>query len=75
MTRKRFAHDGHSVLTTGAPVLDSAIVSFDCELDQTIEIGTHSIFLARVVDVRSNGAPDGLIYFGRKYLSAGLTAS
>ncbi|MBL0374244.1 flavin reductase [Rhizobium sp. KVB221] len=68
---ERFSHVSHSILKTGAPVLDEAIVSFDCELDQVIEFGTHSIFLARVVDIRGNNAEECLVYFGRQYISVG----
>lgn len=66
---ERFSHIRYSSLKTGAPVLDEAIVSFDCELDQVIEAGTHSIFLARVVDLRGNDAEACLVYFGRQYIS------
>lgn len=68
---ERFAHVGYSTLETTAPALDAAIVAFDCRLEQTIESGTHSIFLARVVDVRTTGAEGCLMYFSRSYVSLG----
>lgn len=73
-SEERFSHINHSTLKTGAPVLDGAIVSFDCELEQIIEFGTHSIFLARVVDIRGNDAEACLVYFGRQYISVSTAA-
>jgi len=36
---------------TGAPiVLDHAIAWFDCEVSQTIDVGTHIIFVGKVID-------------------------
>ncbi|HYD71110.1 flavin reductase family protein [Azospirillum sp.] len=51
---------------TGAPVLKDALVGFDCRVAETIDAGTHSVFLCRVVDVQVAAAPvapDPLLYF------------
>lgn len=56
-------------LTTGAPVLDGALVSFDCTIDRAIEVGTHSVFFCSVVDVSTNLDGSPLLYFGRQYCS------
>ena len=39
-------------LATGAPVLESALVAFDCTLDQAIEAGSHDILLGRIDGVK-----------------------
>ncbi|MFC3127700.1 flavin reductase [Pseudoroseomonas globiformis] len=64
----RFSMGAWSRLTTGAPVLDEAPVSFDCSVTQVVEAGTHTIFLGEVVGLRvTEGEPDGLVYFRRGY--------
>jgi flavin reductase (DIM6/NTAB) family NADH-FMN oxidoreductase RutF len=36
--------------TTGAPVFTDAIAWFDCEVRQSVELGTHTLFVGEVVD-------------------------
>jgi flavin reductase len=59
-------HDWHA-LETGAPVLDKALVVFDCRIDQIVEVGTHDVFFCSVEAVRLGTAKEGLIYYGRGY--------
>ena len=40
--------------TTGAPVFDEAIAWMDCEVRQTIDLGTHTLFLGEIVDAAVN---------------------
>lgn len=63
----RFATATWSTLATGAPVLDGALVSFDCRVTEWTEIGTHSVFFCEVEAVRTAPSGAGLIYFGRNY--------
>ena len=63
----KFAEATWTKLTTGAPVLEGAVASFDCRIVQITEIGTHSVFFAEVDAVASSTRPEGLIYFGRGY--------
>jgi len=65
---ERFQVDRWSVLETGAPALENALVNFDARIVQTVEAGTHSIFLCSIVAV-SIATEDhpGLAYYGRKY--------
>jgi flavin reductase (DIM6/NTAB) family NADH-FMN oxidoreductase RutF len=37
--------------TTGAPVFDEAIAHLDCEVRQSLDLGTHTLFIGEVVDV------------------------
>jgi flavin reductase len=59
-------HDWHT-LETGAPVLDKAVVVFDCRIDQVVEVGTHDVFFCSVEAVRTGPHHEGLIYYGRGY--------
>lgn len=64
---ERFAQAGWTTLETGAPVLDDAVVSFDCRIVQVSEVGTHSVFFCEVEAIQAGPAHEGLIYFGRSY--------
>lgn len=55
------------VPSDGAPALQSAIASFDCNINQSIDINTHTIMICRVVGVRIGEASSSLIYFMREY--------
>lgn len=39
-------HDGR----TGAPVLDQALAYVECEVRQTVDVGSHTLFIGEVVD-------------------------
>jgi flavin reductase len=73
---ERFDGGGWSALTTGAPVLDAALASFDCVIVERLEKGTHAVILCEVQAVRVGEAAEPLVYFGRGYrpiLSMGQT--
>ena len=63
----RFDQAKWTTLQTGAPVLEGAVVSFDCRIAQSTEVGTHTVFFCEVEAIRAGGAHEGLIYFGRSY--------
>ncbi|MGI3184598.1 flavin reductase family protein [Nioella aestuarii] len=67
---ERFNAGHFSPGATGAPMLDEALVSFDCELVSAEKIGTHHICIGAVREVRvaSEGSP--LLYGMRSYLRA-----
>ncbi len=55
-------------LVTGAPVLSSAITTFDCRLTQIVEVSTHAILIGEVEEVALH--PDGakpLLYVDGAY--------
>lgn len=66
-SEQRFIHDSWQVLTTGAPVLGSAVANFDCEINEFHEVGSHTVFYCRVQAVRVGECPRGLVYFNRRY--------
>ncbi|MBL0932036.1 MAG: flavin reductase family protein, partial [Alphaproteobacteria bacterium] len=57
----RFAKGRWNVLATGAPVLDGALTSFDCELARAIRSGTHTIFIGRVLAVTTRQSGPALL--------------
>lgn len=62
----RFDSGEWARLTTGAPILSTALVALDCELDSTLVKGTHRVFFGKVVDVRTtSGEP--LLYTDRRF--------
>jgi flavin reductase (DIM6/NTAB) family NADH-FMN oxidoreductase RutF len=69
----RFAKGRWGVLATGAPILDGALASFDCELARAIPAGTHTIFIGRVVAVASRKGGKALLYADGAF--AGLAKS
>jgi flavin reductase len=65
----RFVTGTWSTLKTGAPVLDTAVVAFDCRLVEIRTVGSHNVIFGAVVDVRVNAANPALIYHNRVYKS------
>ena len=73
---ERFEAGNWSTLATGAPVLEGAVVSFDCRIAEFLDKGTHSVVFAEVAGIRTRRRPGRrLIYFGRDYhpVGGGLT--
>jgi len=63
----RFAPGRWRSLTTGAPVLDSAIGALDCVLEETVERFETIIAIGRLVDFSSRGDGDPLLFFRGGY--------
>jgi flavin reductase len=63
----RFDEAAWTTLTTGCPVLEEAVVSFDCRIVQITEVGTHSVFFCEIDAIANGPVHEGLIYFGRGY--------
>lgn len=64
---ERFARGEWLTLSTGAPVLSSALAAFDCRLVEAKRVATHIVLLGEVqaLHLGSQGAP--LIYFERAF--------
>lgn len=56
-----FARGGWSSLISGAPVLDDAVASLDCEVESRVEAGSHNLYLGRVRAI-STAERDVLLY-------------
>jgi flavin reductase len=64
---ERFAAADWHVGTTGAPMLSDAMVSFDCVITETLDIGTHRILFCSVKAIEEREASGALLYFKRGY--------
>jgi len=64
---QRFGGGAWQALSTGAPVLDGAAVSFDCRVVQRTAVGTHDVLFCEVDAIRTGDSARGLIYFDRRY--------
>ena len=73
-SEERFEHGAWTTLATGAPILEDALVSFDCEIDDIQQVGTHSIFMCRVVAIKQSESDESLVYFNRSYHQVGQVA-
>ncbi|WP_435979437.1 flavin reductase [Psychrobacter sp. DM4] len=77
-TQDRFAQGAWTQLVTGSPILEDAVVSFDCEIEHIQEVGTHSVFMCRVVGIKHAEPHDvqqeSLVYFNRAYHQVGQVA-
>ena len=62
----RFACDRWTRLSTGAPVLEGALVALDCRLAQALELSTHIAFVGEVVALASAGGTP-LLYADQGY--------
>ena len=67
----RFKLGAWTTLETGSPILEDALVSFDCEIEQIQEVGTHSVFMCRVVAIKQSKQDESLVYFHRGYHQVG----
>ena len=70
-SEQRFQQGTWTKLVTGSPVLEDAMVSFDCEIEQVHEVGTHSVFMCRVVAIKQSEQDESLVYFNRTYHQVG----
>ena len=64
----RFVGRAWTTGLTGAPLLEGAVCSVECRLEDTVERGSTTIVIGRVVDVRSNDSVEPLIFFRGRYL-------
>jgi flavin reductase len=64
---ERFASGSWSTLQSGAPVLDDALESFDCQIDAVHSNDSHDILVCRVLALKVRGEGRGLVYFERAY--------
>jgi len=58
----RFGYGRWSELLTGAPVLENALVSFDCRVTNVYDESTHQAFLCEVLATQQRKEGDALIY-------------
>lgn len=70
---ERFAAAHWGRLTSGAPVLEGALIAFDCRIVARHAVGTHDVLYCEVVALSEGDAGDGLLYAARRYHTLPLT--
>ena len=65
--QERFAQGKWSELVTGSPVLEDALISFDCEVVSSHSEGSHDVLFCQVKAIRHNPNLNALLYFKRSY--------
>ena len=63
----RFAAGRWYGLATGAPVLEGALVAFDCRIVRRTEVGTHDVLFCEVLALAESGGGNALVYGDRRY--------
>lgn len=64
---ERFAAANWHYSVTGAPVLEDALVSFDCLITNMQDVGTHRVLFCSVKAIHENEAEKALVYYKRAY--------
>jgi flavin reductase len=63
----RFATGEWTVLTTGSPVLTSAVIAFDCRIIEVRSVASHNVFFGAVETLRVGPGGPALVYHERAY--------
>jgi flavin reductase len=58
----KFERGDWSILPSSVPALADSLVSFDCRVEQIMEVGTHSIFVGLINDIYFGDHGDPLVY-------------
>ena len=65
---ERFQAAQWRTAATGSPVLEGALVSFDCRISDITRVGTHDVLFCEVLALRFSNEMHGLAWFDRGYL-------
>jgi flavin reductase (DIM6/NTAB) family NADH-FMN oxidoreductase RutF len=71
---QRFEEAKWISLRTGAPLLEDALASFDCAVEEIIERYSHAIVIGRVEAVRRHGGGGALVYWRGAYDQLGWSS-
>lgn len=63
----RFASAEWELLLTGSPMLNEALISFDCKISEIKQVGTHGILICEIVAIKQGDGDEALTYFNRNY--------
>jgi flavin reductase (DIM6/NTAB) family NADH-FMN oxidoreductase RutF len=63
----RFNVGDWTVLSTGSPVLASAVIAFDCRIVEVRAVASHNVFFGAVETVRLGQPGPALVYHERAY--------
>jgi len=67
MLDNRFGTGAWTTLKTGAPVLATCVVAFDCRVLEIKAVASHNVIFGAVVDIRLGPAGAALVYHERAY--------
>ena len=56
---------------SGVPLLEGTLAWLDCQVDQAVDAGDHTIFIGRVLDGSVDSPEDPLLYFRGGYRTIG----
>jgi flavin reductase (DIM6/NTAB) family NADH-FMN oxidoreductase RutF len=65
--RDRFTVGQWRMLSSGAPLLKSSLVAFDCRLSDARLVATHHVIIGEVIAVHLGEKRPALVYQGRAY--------
>jgi flavin reductase (DIM6/NTAB) family NADH-FMN oxidoreductase RutF len=69
LPREAFCNASYRLSTAGNPVLGESIAHLDCEVEQVLEAGDHTIYLARPTEVQDDDRTAmPLLYYRGRYL-------
>ena len=63
----RFSTGDWTTLSTGSPVLSSAVIAFDCRIIEVRSVASHNVFFGAVEAVRVGPSGPALVYHDRAY--------
>jgi flavin reductase len=63
----RFAVGEWGTLSTGSPVLSSAVIAFDCRITEVRSVGSHNVFFGAIEAVQLGPQGPALVYHERSY--------
>ena len=64
---ERFASGDWKTLSTGSPILASAVIAFDCRIIEVRSVGSHNVFFGAVESVQLGPSGPALVYHDRAY--------
>jgi flavin reductase (NADH)/flavin reductase/chlorophenol-4-monooxygenase component 1 len=72
---ERFSDTRWQESVHGVPYRTDALVALDCRIASAMEIGTHSVFVASVLNARRTSGGEPLVYCRREYATTRPTQS
>jgi flavin reductase len=66
---ERFAAADWKLGKSGAPMLESSLISFDCQIVQSSVVGTHRVLVCEVLDIAKGDQSMASVYFARQFHS------
>ncbi|MDO4441572.1 MAG: flavin reductase [Moraxella sp.] len=64
---ERFAKASWTTLTTGSPILENALINFDCKISEVKVVGTHGILICEIIGIKHSKHHKALTYYDRAY--------